>query len=245
MFDLVTESHTRSMKSSRSESQNLFPLAAKLATVSRRSFCPCWLSKRLEAIAEELLKKSHHQPGASALLLARLLGVNVVEAALGGREGFAFSDRTVLVDPTGYTPRDEFTVAHEIAELHLPQDWREALGSELWERACDRVASALLLPAAAFKASVVELGVDLPALRRRWQHASWDTLARRLVDVGAVSTAAAWDSLEEAWRYGGEPHDFEEHAVVEALSGRGTARVGAVGAWRLGGEGLGRVVTVA
>lgn len=149
-----------------------------------------------------------------------------------------------MVDPSGYLPRDEFTIAHEIAELHLPHDWRETLGPALWERACNRVASALLLPAGAFVTSVLELGLDLPALRRRWTHASWDTLARRLVDVGAARTAAAWDSLELAWRYGGEAHPDEEHALAEVYAGRGRGVVRGVRAWRLGGEGLGRAVAM-
>lgn len=155
----------------------------------------------------------------------------------------------VLLVPSGYHPRDEFTIAHEIIESFFPSEWnRYAATEEDKERACDRGAAALLLPAAEFHRSVTELRHELPALRRRWRNASWDVIARRLVDVGAASTAAAWDSLELRWRYGGTGHDAEEHALAEVYAGRGSAHVRAgereVRAWRLGGAGLGRAVSV-
>ncbi len=155
----------------------------------------------------------------------------------------ALGGHIVLV-ASGYAARDEFTVAHELMELHIPSEWRTQLTEDFKERLCDRGAAALLLPASAFRKSVKLLEGELPALRRQWRHASWDVIARRLVDVGMVSTAAAWDSLELRWRYGGDGHALEEEALGRVYAGRGAARVGGVRAWRLGGAGLGRAVSV-
>lgn len=148
-----------------------------------------------------------------------------------------------MISPSGYNARDEFTLAHELVELHCPAAWRE-LPRERKEAMCDRGAAALLLPAAAFRVSIDQHGLDLPQLRRQWRHASWATIARRLVDVGAASTIASWESLELAWRYGADAHPDEEHALAEVYAGRGRAEIGAVRAWRLGGAGLGRAVSV-
>lgn len=178
--------------------------------------------------------------------LLERLGVKVFEHWMGeGACGAAFPElRTVVLSPSGYTPRDEFTLAHELMELHAPSSWGE-LPAATKERMCDRGASALLLPAGAYLDTVEHLGRDLAALRRRWRHASWDTLARRLVDVGAARTVAAWESLELVWRYGdGEPAEGEEEALARCYAGRGRARVGGVAAWRLAGAGLGRAATV-
>ena len=150
----------------------------------------------------------------------------------------------IVLVASGYLARDEFTIAHELMELHIPRDWRTYLPNDLKEGMCDRGAAALLLPTAPFRASVDELAGELPALRRHWRNASWDVIARRLVDVGLASTAAAWDSLELSWRYGGAGHSSEEEALGHVYSGRGAAQVGGVRAWRLGGAGLGRAVSV-
>jgi len=191
------------------------------------------------------LQRARAKPGETLRIAAERLGVRVCERELPeGVDGFAARHiRTVVVSPSGYSARDEFTVAHELIEIHAPQSWHE-LPRERKEAMCDRGAAALLLPAAAFRATIDELGLDLPRLRRRWRHASWGTIGRRLVDVGAASTIANWSDLELAWRYGAGAHPDEEHALAEVYAGRGRAQVGAVSAWRLGGAGLGRAVSV-
>lgn len=152
--------------------------------------------------------------------------------------------RLIVISPSGYAARDEFTLAHELMELHIPSSWRRDLPKEVKEAACDRGAAALLLPAQAFTASVNKVGVDLPALRRAWPNASWSTLAKRLVDIEEAATVASWEALEPAWRYGAEAHPDEEHALAEVYAGRGRAKVRGVRAWRLSGAGMGRAVSV-
>lgn len=153
--------------------------------------------------------------------------------------------RSIVLSPSGYAARDEFTLAHELMELHIPSTWRSDLPKAMKEAACDRGAAALVLPFAAFISSVNKLGVDLPALRRTWPNASWSTIAKRLVDTDQAATVANWEALETAWRYGSDPHPDEEHALAEVYAGRGRSKVRGVRAWRLSGEGMGRVLSVA
>jgi len=203
------------------------------------------LMQAAENLADELLQRSRVLPGETLRKCAERIGVRIVEKRLPGASlGVAIASlRTIVLSSSGYGARDEFTIAHELMELHIPGSWHD-LPPEMKESACDRGAAALLLPAAAFRSTVAELGLDLPRLRRRWRHASWGTIGRRLVDVGAASTIANWSDLELAWRYGAEAHPDEEHALAEVYAGRGRAQVGAVRAWRLGGAGLGRAVSV-
>ena len=201
---------------------------------------------RAEAIAEELLQRSRSSLGCSMREIAGRLGVELhVHDLPAAIAGMAIRERrAILLSPTGYAARDEFTLAHELMELHIPQSWIDEMPRATKEELCDRGAAALLLPKASFRASIDDLGLDLPRLRRRWRNASWATIARRLVDVGVAASIANWESLELAWRYGGEPHHDEELALAEVYAGRGRASVGAVRAWRLGGSGLGRAVSV-
>lgn len=202
------------------------------------------LNARIEALAAELLASTHHQPGQPMRELAERLDVTVLERDLGALAGVTLRGlRAVVLSPSGYDARDEFTLAHELIELHLP-DWMRVAPDSLRERLCDRGAAALLLPGSVFAASARTLQRDLSALRRAWPVASWSVLARRLVDVGLAESASGWESLQLAWRYGGCPHPDEEHALAEVYSGRGRARVRRARAWRLGGEGLGRAVAM-
>lgn len=244
-----TSSTRRSMPISAQRSFASAELARPPQRMRGRSSTQCLIctppQRAAEYLAEELLQRSRSRPGESLRVAARRIGVEVCEKELPeGVHGFAARRiRTVVISPSGYPARDEFTLAHELMEMHIPDSWRE-LPRALKEEMCDRGAAALLLPAEAFCASVDRFGIDLPVLRRQWRNASWTTIARRLVDVGAASSAASWDSLELAWRYGGPARRDEEAALAEIYAGRGRARSGGVRAWRLGGAGLGRAVSV-
>jgi hypothetical protein len=161
------------------------------------------------------------------------LGIRLVERWMGaGVLGCTLrSIETIVLSPSGYAARDEFTLAHEVLEYFAPAEWN-TLPRETKEAICDRGAAALLLPALPFKIAVREHGIDLAALRRRWRLASWATIAHRLVDLGAASTASGWDSESLAWRYGGEEHPSEGAALRQARR-RGRGWVAGARAWRL------------
>lgn len=202
------------------------------------------LSRRVESIAEELLLRGRHQPGAPVRELAEKLGWRVVKQQLP-TEGLALRDAgTIVVSPTGYLARDEFTLAHELIEMVLPREWRLALQPERKEALVDFGAAALLLPRGPFLSSVVEEGLELPALRRRWARASWAVIARRLVDIGVASTAASWRGRATTWRHGTQAHPAERVAVAQALR-RGRAQLGPAMAWRVRGRAGESAVAVA
>lgn len=80
------------------------------------------LNTRIEALAAELLLRARHEPRQPMGLLARRLGVHVVREDLGGGLAGCALRRlaTVVVAPSGYSARDEFTLAHELVEMFLP-----------------------------------------------------------------------------------------------------------------------------
>lgn len=178
-------------------------------------------------------------------VLLERLGVRVVTASSGCPvEGLAVRhEQTVVVRASGYAPRDEFTLAHELLELHLPRELLE-LPRARKEALVDYGAAALLLPRAAFAADAHASGLDVPALRRRWRGASWAVVARRLVDVGAAGSAASWQGRQVAWRHGRPEHPSERVAVAQALR-RGRAQLGPAMAWRIRGRAGESAVAVA
>lgn len=101
----------------------------------------------------------------------------------------------VIVNRTGYAPRDAYTVAHELAEIYVG---RSAPGRE-HERACDRLAAALLLPRAMFEVEARRHRFNLHVLRTVFPLASYEALGNRLVSVFRGLSAAFWE--EERFLY--------------------------------------------
>jgi Zn-dependent peptidase ImmA (M78 family) len=131
-----------------------------------------------------------------------------------------------------YGPREQFTCGHELGHHYEPPGLRpEAV--ESW---CDRFSAALLMPERPFLAACGESLFDLGALRRRVQWASWQALARRIVDL-CPDTAAAWWSgsmmVERASSSGTPMSEAERMAFREARKGR-VARVEAGGVFARG-----------
>lgn len=102
----------------------------------------------------------------------------------------------ILLSPSGCSARDEFTVAHEIFEIALPR----RLPERVHESFCDMGAAALILPREPFLVSALRQQCELPALRRLWRWASYETLATRLVTLMPGVAAAKWVDGRPAWR---------------------------------------------
>lgn len=171
-----------------------------------------------------------------------------MKRGLRGLAGLALrSSYSVVFSPSGYEPRDEFTIAHELAELHIPRAWREDLPIEDKERLCNRVAAAMLLPPAEFLEAVSQQRWSLRALRNTFPRASCEAIVTRIVDLSPASQAAAWIDGRRIWRRGGRTKDNvtpflkAEKAVLKAAEDSGVAHIeqdGArISAWRLSGEG--------
>jgi len=197
-----------------------------------------------EDLAKALHKKTRLRPGAPATEIAQALGYTVFRdpQIAGGARGYS-AESVIYLRPERYRPREEFACGHEIGELTIddsvPNDTREIM--------CQRIASALLLPARAYLRSAALCGYELPALRRKWPHASYQVLGVRLAELLPGVVAAAWVDCE--------PHrgrslgsaavadltDLERQAVQRAYmkTGRGIAasRDMVAVAWRLTGPG--------
>jgi len=140
--------------------------------------------------------------------------------------------RKIVLSPSGYGPRDEQSIAHELIELHVGR-----LSECDHEAFCQRGGAALLLPRQQFMASALEAGFQVPALRRKWRFASWEVIARRISDLFEGITSAAWCNGQPRWRSPcGDPSEAELAAVRGAVS-RGRCEVKIRGvlttAWRL------------
>lgn len=134
-------------------------------------------------------------------------------------------DRWLLVRPSGYWPRDAQTIAHEICESYLP----ERLPESVHEAFCQRVGAALLLPRWPFVSSLFRCRWDVPALRRRWRHASHAVIARRISDLFPGVRCHAWEDGCASWD--GEVTAAELQAVEDACErrrGRASATVDGV-----------------
>lgn len=141
----------------------------------------------------------------------------------------------ILLNPSGYPARDEFTIAHELFELTMPR----RLPERAHEHLCDMAASALILPRGAFLPDALRQQCELPALRRAWRWASYETLATRLAVLMPGVAASKWIDGRPAWRrcHCSLPlSEAEAEALTLALrTGRGqVAEEGLVAlAWRL------------
>jgi Zn-dependent peptidase ImmA (M78 family) len=113
--------------------------------------------------------------------LAAKLGHEVEELRVKARvRGLCIrAQRRLLVAPSGYAPRDEFTLAHEMMELYLPREWLE-LPEHTKELLCDRGAAALLLPRKAFLESLERHGWNVEDQRRLWPHVSATVIEARI-----------------------------------------------------------------
>ena len=139
-----------------------------------------------EAIAGELLARSRMGPGSSMVRVALALGYEVAARQLpdGIAGASARGCRWIFVAPSGYRPRDEFTIAHELMELHIPRSVLE-LPRATKERFCDRGAAALLLPRGAFLRSLTQHGWEIEQQRQRWPLVSGRVIEARIYECAA------------------------------------------------------------
>ena len=209
-----------------------------------------------EAVAAELVESVGLEPGASLRVLAQRLGFPVFEPRISARvRGFcAHEPPALFVVPSGSNRRDEFTLGHGIMQLRLPPALLRSLDEEGRRRVCDFGSSCLLLPREAFLSSVRELRWDLRALLARWPNASFDALARRLVQLNEGVAVAR--QLGTGWlrrgSLGREIHTTPAvndamEALVLGASEVTVEREGVLArAWRLGpdhGDAIGMLFT--
>jgi hypothetical protein len=195
-----------------------------------------------ERTAERLLEKSKLPPGTHPRLIAEALGIEVGHRKLpAGLLGLSIpGEKKIVVSPSGYSPRDAMTTAHEMAERLVSKMLPDPHNHEAF---CDRIAAAILLPRAVYLPQLREAKFDLAVLRRTWRFASWEVLGLRVVDLVPDALCRSWVNGEpKPWRHQKhvEVMTVERVAVTEAMKhGKGRAIVGdrLTLAWRLPARG--------
>ncbi len=86
--------------------------------------------------------------------------------------------RTIFVDPDLYPPRMNWRFCHELAHILLNHPSTKSIAQEN-EFEADELATELMLPRAEFEPLSAEL--DLPELKVRFPHASWEVIARKRI----------------------------------------------------------------
>lgn len=174
------------------------------------------LSSAVDHVAGELLWEAEiARPAVSAFTLAERRGFHVAAGAPGGARGRIVRNRlaanggAILLAPEARRERRHWAVAHEVGESAAHRVFSELgasprdLTPTLREDVANRLAGALLLPRAWFLADGRDLDWDLAELKRRYDTASHELIARRtleLIDTPAVVTVL--DQGLVTWRRG-------------------------------------------
>ncbi len=87
--------------------------------------------------------------------------------------------RRIVLDSDLYPPRRNWRFCHELAHILLGHTDIQMINPEM-EREADASAVELMLPIAEFRQAMKEM--DIPALKERFPHASWEVIARRWIN---------------------------------------------------------------
>jgi hypothetical protein len=173
----------------------------------------------LDACASELLWEAGVvEPPVDAHAVAHGLGLIVARdygmpcrgrfVRLAEREGGESSQGTIVVGVAERPEREQWAVAHEIGESvayrvfeRLGVSLDEALPTAR-ERVANRLASALLLPRRWFAADGAEFEWDLFALKERYDTASHELIARRMLEMRPSIVITICDQSRVHWRRG-------------------------------------------
>jgi hypothetical protein len=172
------------------------------------------VSAALDAVAAEVLWEAGvTEPPIDALTIADALGVAVAyDYSMPHRGRYARlaeeggGQATIVVGQSERPEREQWTVAHEIGEsvayrvyerLGIP--FHEALPTSR-ELVANRMASCLLLPRRWFVRDGRELDWDLIALKERYNTASHELIARRMLEMRPPVVITVCDLGRVHWR---------------------------------------------
>jgi hypothetical protein len=189
------------------------------------------LNAGLDAVAEELLGQTGiGVPPVDALAVAKRLGIVVAwdDRQCGRARYVRLHDRwsdhmkpTILVRPEPRFERWQWAIAHEIGEHAAYRvfarwgiDPRETVVG-LREQTANQLACRLLLPTAWFVRDAMACGWDLPALKKRYDTASHELIARRMLECGQPIVISIFDCGRLSFRHGNLPGDAPPPSSVE------------------------------
>lgn len=193
-------------------------------------------SDTLDAVADDVLALLPARDAPiDALRLARALGLAVAWdqrqsgrgriARLAGRSG-SRTQGSILLRPEPRRERLQWAIAHEVGELcayrvfeRLAVDPREAPPAAR-EAVANRLASRLLLPRDLFQRDGRATGWDLFELKARYDTASHELIARRMLDFGTSVIITIFDHGRRTFRRGNLAFRLPPPAELERIAWR-------------------------
>lgn len=157
----------------------------------------------LNAVADELLSEAGCSgPPIDALRMAGRLGVVVAfdsAQAARGRHKRLGGEPTIFLKPDSRPERLQWAAAHELGEVVACRVFARAasqldeMAGTLRERVANLLASRLLLPGKWFVRDVRRVRGDIAELKARYQTASHELIAYRLLDLPEPSIVTIFD----------------------------------------------------
>lgn len=186
------------------------------------------LAHALDACAAEVLWEAEvAEPPVDAVLVAERLGLLITHNSdltcrgrlveLADPRGGAATQGTIVVSPAERPERLQWAVAHEIGECVAYRVFSAlgVRGGETAENArecvANHLASCLLLPRDWFAVDGERLGWDLFALKQRYETASHELIARRMLEMSVPIVVTLFDQGQVRWRRsntGGRPPEL-------------------------------------
>ncbi|MFO0944362.1 MAG: ImmA/IrrE family metallo-endopeptidase [Planctomycetota bacterium] len=184
------------------------------------------VGERVERLVEELLEDAGIEgPPVDAVCLARRLGLELRLDKSQQARGRLVQGRfqpTICVKPEPREERTQWTVAHEIGEhvlarLSFLRELEEARpGGRAREELANHFASLLLVPTSWLERDCLETDWDLWALKERYQTASYEVLATRMLDLEPHAILTIFDQGKLIRRRGNLPFWPPKLQPVEA-----------------------------
>ncbi len=150
-------------------------------------------------VRDVLERAKFSEPPVDAFRTAAALGVVVArdESSTTRARTKRLAGRSVVyLRPDDRPERLQWALAHELGEIKAPRllSRLDEPDDGARERLANLFATRLLLPTSEFEQAVADRGRDLPGLKRRFDTASHELVARRLLDLAAPCTVTVFDN---------------------------------------------------
>lgn len=198
---------------------------------------------RWEGVARRLLEDMGVDEPLDPRLIARAYGLRLVPAL---RREACWSGSTIRYPAGVRATRQAGVIAHELGHYGLYR-----YDQEQSEQGASFVGAAVLVPRAALDRELRRVGWELPALSKRFPHASSELLARRIAEVReAVVTVIDGRRIKArvaSPRLGPPPKSLtpRERAILDRVRAEGAAHDDLIRGWHIHEPGYDRVILIA
>jgi predicted transcriptional regulator len=165
-------------------------------------------------VARLLARAGIGRPPVDSIRLARRLEIEVLFDASQeprGRQTRLAGRSAIFIRPDDRPERRQWAVAHELGETLAHELFHESgvdvaeMSPESREQGANLAASRLLLPSEWFRVDAERSGGDLLSLKRRYETASHELIAFRLLDLPQPAVITVFDQGRQTRRKGNGP----------------------------------------